>query len=139
MAVSRKTAAAASVRRSPAAPEFADHWELSDLVTDPVAQFRPLSERLEREGLTLRIGSRRTDCHYAGTGLPESPDPLGTDREGFRPARSLRVLVVFRGHENSSRPGRSKPKWKNISLPSKTICCSSIYGGRAWINGMRNA
>ncbi|HQV45781.1 MAG TPA: oligoendopeptidase F, partial [Nitrospira sp.] len=52
MAVSRKTAAAASVRRSPAAPEFADHWELSDLVTDPVAQFdrylKDLSAKVSR-------------------------------------------------------------------------------------------
>ena len=39
MAVSRKTASVTSTRRSSAAREFADHWELSDLVADPVKQF----------------------------------------------------------------------------------------------------
>ncbi|MGC3973553.1 MAG: M3 family oligoendopeptidase [Nitrospira sp.] len=40
MAVSRKTASATvSSRRSTASREFADRWELSDLVADPVKQF----------------------------------------------------------------------------------------------------
>ena len=39
MAVSRKTAAVRTTRRTTASREFADHWELSDLVTDPVKQF----------------------------------------------------------------------------------------------------
>ena len=39
MAVSRKTASAKSSRRTTASREFADHWDLSDLVADPVKQF----------------------------------------------------------------------------------------------------
>ncbi len=39
MAVSRKTASVASPRRATASREFADRWELSDLVADPVKQF----------------------------------------------------------------------------------------------------
>ena len=39
MPVSRKTASAKSARRASASREFADHWELSDLVADPVKQF----------------------------------------------------------------------------------------------------
>ena len=52
MAVSRKTAPATSSRRSSASREFADHWELSDLVTDPVKQFdrylKDLSAKVSR-------------------------------------------------------------------------------------------
>ena len=52
MAVSRKIAAATSSRRSSASREFADHWELSDLVTDPVKQFdrylKDLSSKVSR-------------------------------------------------------------------------------------------
>ena len=52
MAVSRKIAAATSSRRSSASREFADHWELSDLVTDPVKQFdrylKDLSAKVSR-------------------------------------------------------------------------------------------
>ena len=39
MPVSRKTASAKSARRASTSREFADHWELSDLVADPVKQF----------------------------------------------------------------------------------------------------
>ena len=39
MAVSRKTASVSSPRRATASREFADRWELSDLVADPVKQF----------------------------------------------------------------------------------------------------
>lgn len=39
MAVSRKTSAVRTTRRTTASREFADHWDLSDLVTDPVKQF----------------------------------------------------------------------------------------------------
>ena len=39
MAISRKTASAKSSRRTTASREFADHWDLSDLVADPVKQF----------------------------------------------------------------------------------------------------
>ena len=39
MAVAHKTASTRPLRRSLASREFADHWELSDLVADPVKQF----------------------------------------------------------------------------------------------------
>ena len=39
MTVLRKTASAKSSRRTTASREFADHWDLSDLVADPVKQF----------------------------------------------------------------------------------------------------
>ena len=39
MAVARKTASSIQTRRSSSPREFADHWALADLVTDPVEQF----------------------------------------------------------------------------------------------------
>ena len=52
MAASRKTASSPPTRRSTPSREFADHWELSDLVTDPVKQFdrylKDLTAKVER-------------------------------------------------------------------------------------------
>ncbi|MGZ9188684.1 MAG: hypothetical protein ACXW39_01330 [Nitrospira sp.] len=59
MAASRKTASSPSTRRTASSREFADHWELSDLVTDPVKQFdrylKDLTAKVER------FQSARTD------------------------------------------------------------------------------
>lgn len=52
MAVSRKTAAPARTHRPSATREFADHWDLSHLVADPVTQFdrylKGLDEQVSR-------------------------------------------------------------------------------------------
>ncbi len=52
MAVSRKTASSPPSRRSIPSREFADHWKLSDFVTDPVKQFdrylKDLTTKVER-------------------------------------------------------------------------------------------
>ena len=52
MAASRKTASSSPPRRSIPSREFADHWDLSDLITDPVKQFdrylKDLTAKVER-------------------------------------------------------------------------------------------
>ena len=50
MAVSRKTASSPPTRRSTSSREFADRWELSDLVSDPVKQFDRYLKELTRKG-----------------------------------------------------------------------------------------
>ena len=59
MAVSHKTASAASSRRFTASREFSDRWELSDLVADPVKQFDRYLKDLSAK--VARFEEARTD------------------------------------------------------------------------------
>ena len=66
MAVSRKTASVSSPRRATASREFADRWELSDLVADPVKQFDRFLKDLT--GKVARFEAARADLVAA---MPE--------------------------------------------------------------------
>ncbi len=59
MAVSRKTAPSRVTRRATSSREFADHWELADLVTDPVKQFDRYLKDLSAK--VTRFESARTE------------------------------------------------------------------------------
>lgn len=59
MAVARKTASSIQTRRSSAPREFADHWALADLVTDPVERFDRYLKDLTAK--VTRFESARTD------------------------------------------------------------------------------
>lgn len=66
MAVSRKTAPSRIARRATTSREFADHWELADLVTDPVKQFDRYLKDLSAK--VTRFESARTEL---GATMPE--------------------------------------------------------------------
>ncbi|HAP38231.1 MAG TPA: hypothetical protein DCQ94_00600, partial [Nitrospira sp.] len=59
MAASRKTAPARLTRRTATSREFADHWELADLVTDPVKHFDRYLKDLSAK--VTRFESARTE------------------------------------------------------------------------------
>ena len=60
MAVSRKTAAVRTTCRTTASREFADHWDLSDLVTDPVKQFDRYLKDLSAKSRDSNFGPRNS-------------------------------------------------------------------------------